>query len=305
MSRLVQPAAIDTVRHQFAKANPYFDEHAVVLQNVGQRLLERLELLNLKPEHVLELGCRSGYQLSELAQRYPDAQIIGVDPAPGFLPSVLPGAQNVWRKWLRRGRRSAFSCVACDPHKLPFADQSFDLIVSNLLLPWCHAPHLVFAETVRVLRSGGAFLFTSAGPDTLHEYRAAWQKVDNYTHSFGLIDMHDLGDSMMAAGFDAPVLDRENLLIQYPSINALQSELRHLGAANIAQGRRKGLMSPRVQDLLAQTDLSGSSAFDVTFELLHGHGWKTQVPLAGRVSDSEYRVSADSLRGSWKAGSCA
>lgn len=303
MSSLIQPASMALVRRQFQRASESFDAHAVVFETVGERLRDRLDLLAIKPSRVLELGCRSGYQLAVLQERYPEALIVGADPAPG-LPAA---AGDAWPGWLRRPwvsarstlQRSALAPVriACDPHELPFASESFDLVVSNLLLPWCHSPHLVFEEVARILTAGGAFLFTSAGPDTLIEYRAAWAAIDSHLHGFGLLDMHDLGDAMMGAGFAAPVLDRDNLQVDYPDIEALQNELRQLGAANIAQGRRYGLMAPSVRQSL-NTVIADDGRFAVTLELVQGHGWKGEL-RAGRQIGDEYRVSAESLRGSW------
>ena len=293
MSTLIQPAPLTTVRRQFLKAQDSFDAHAVVFQTVSERLLSRLELLALKPARVLDLGCRSGYQLDALALRYPDALIVGADPAPGQ-PSQLPTS---WPRWMRRKQVSQSSRIACDPQCLPFADASFDLVISNLLLPWCEAPHRVFEEAARVLATGGAFMFTSAGPDTLMEYRRAWASIDSHLHSFGLIDMHDLGDTMMASGFAAPVLDRDNLIVDYPDIEALQVELRSLGALNIATGRRAGLMAPQVAEKLGQTT-SAAARFTVTLELVQGHGWKGELQST-RNESGDITVSVESLRGSW------
>lgn len=292
MSSHIQPAPFGLVRKQFQRTSEQFEVHADVLETVGNRLLERLDVLAIKPAKVLELGCRTGYQLQALAERYPKAQIIGADPAPARRPRI----PRSWPAWLRR-RPPDLCQVACDPHVLPFADRSFDLVVSNLLLPWCRAPHQVFEEVSRILATGGAFLFTSAGPDTLIEYRAAWQKIDKYLHGFGLIDMHDLGDAMMAAGFAAPVLDRENLCIDYPNIDALQVELRNLGAANLASGRRRGLMSPQVRTVLEQAG-GAASRFPVTLELVNGHGWKGELHPFSHKNDDEYAVSLDDLRNS-------
>jgi len=110
-------------------------------------------------------------------------------------------------------------------------------------------------------------MFTSAGPDTLAEYRRAWSGIDSYLHGFGLIDMHDLGDTMMASGFAAPVLDRDNLTIDYPDIDALQAELVALGAANLAQGRRTGLMSKEVRQKL-RDNIAPGDRFAVSLELV-------------------------------------
>ena len=296
MSTLIQPASIQSVRRQFLKAQNNFDSHAAVFQAISERLLERLELLAVKPARVLDLGCRSGYQLQALAGRYPDATIVGADPAPGP-PARLPRS---WPGWLRKARPAANQRIACDPHSLPFASGSFDLVISNLLMPWCEAPHRVFAEVSRVLGEGGAYMFTSAGPDTLIEYRRAWAAVDGHLHTFGLLDMHDLGDAMMSSGFAAPVLDRENITVDYPDIQALQAELRNLGAANIACGRRPGLMAGVAarQLALATPGQDGSERFPVTLELVQGHGWKGELKSAAN-SAGEISISVESLRGSW------
>ncbi|MGQ7846811.1 methyltransferase domain-containing protein [Granulosicoccus sp. 3-233] len=305
MSLLIQPGPMSLVRRHFQKAAGGFDAHAAVFETVGERLRERLDLLAIEPTRVLDLGCRSGYQLDALQRRFPQAQIVGADPAPG--PASTAGKPDSWSRWLRRPWRSVRTrlqaepgspeTVACDPHALPFADGSFDLVVCNLLLPWCHSPHRVFEEVARILTGGGAFFFTSAGPDTLLEYRAAWATIDSHPHGFGLVDMHDLGDTLMASGFAAPVLDRDNLRVDYPSMGALQSELRELGALNIANGRRQGLMSPSVRQAL-DTAAADAERFAVTLELVQGHGWKGELDLPGRRAGDEYRVSIDSLRGS-------
>jgi len=297
MSTLIQPASMAHVVRRFRRAGATFDAHAAVHENVASRLRARLDLLAVTPRRVLDLGCRSGYQLEALRERYPDAEVIGCDPAPG-VPVASPVS---WPAWLR-GRPRPAPRVAADPHRLPFADDSFDIVVSNLLLPWCHAPHAVFGEVARVLGTGGAFLFTSAGPDTLREYRAVWAGIDAHLHGFGLIDMHDLGDALLGAGFAAPVLDRDEVRVDYPSIDALQEELRRVGAGNVALGRRAGLMAPSVRTALRDGASVGGSGggtrFPVTLELVQGHAWKGELVTQRRGPDGERYVSIDALRDS-------
>jgi len=293
----MQAVSIDRVRRQFVRTNPGFDTHAAVFERIGERLRERLPLLAIEPARVLDLGCRSGYQLAALRGLYPGAEVIGADPAPGK-PLPLP---RTWPAWLRRRTRDERR-IAIDPEQLPFADGSLDLVISNLLLPWCAAPHLVFREVARVLAPGGAFLFTSVGPDTLREYRAAWASIDTYLHVFGLIDMHDLGDAMLGAGFAAPVLDRDEIQVDYPSIDALQEELRCLGGANLARGRRAGLMAPSVSAALRDYAAASADArFAVTLELVQGHAWKGDLAPTRRNAEGDVVVSIEALRdGKWR-----
>lgn len=283
MQPAIQPDRFEHVRRQFAGAYGAFGQHNAVFQNTSERMLARLEVLAIKPVRVLDLGCRNGYQFKALQQQFPDANLIGVDPA---------GAESPGRWWQRKNRIA--STLAADPHQLPFADGSFDLVVSNLLLPWCHDPGSVFAEVVRVLAENGAFMFTSAGPDTLQEYSELWRDVDANQHVFGLADMHQIGDELLNAGFSAPVLDREVIMVDYPSIDALQDEMRHVGAANLACGRRNGLMASQMRKLIRAK--APNQRFAVTLELVQGHGWKGVLPQNRNNSSDEYSVSLDSLR---------
>lgn len=286
---LARPECIERVRRAFARASVGFAAHSAVFENVGRRLDERLALLAIEPRRVLDLGSRNGYRLDAIAVRYPDAEVIGLDPF-----AVAPAKPSGLWRWLKRGGRTVV--VSSDPHRLPFADASFDIVTSNLLLPWCASPATVFAEVARVLTPSGAFLFTTAGPDTMIEYRRLWAGVDAHPHVFGLTDMHDLGDSLLTAGIAAPVLDRENIVVDYPSVEALEHELRALGASNLAAGRRRGLMAPTVGPLL-ESRRNSEGRFEVTLELVHGHGWKgMRHDARGASATGEVRVSLDTLR---------
>ena len=277
------------VRRTLLRARDGFDGHAGVFDVVGGRLRERLDVLAAPPTRILELGCRTGRELAALAERFPEARVTGLDPAPG----PARAAPSAWPRWLRRTPRPP-ARVAGDPHRLPFADASFDLVVSTLLLPWCEAPDRVFAEVGRVLDRGGAFFFATAGPDTLVEYRRAWAAVDGHAHGFGLIDMHDVGDAMLRAGLAEPVLDRDDVTVDYPSIEALEAELRALGAANLARGRRAGLTSPAVRTALRRAVPEGR--FPVTLELVQAHGWKGEPRGGGAAGDGVATISLEHLR---------
>ncbi|MCM3396203.1 methyltransferase domain-containing protein, partial [Cytobacillus oceanisediminis] len=86
--------------------------------------------------------------------------------------------QTNWRRWLpaslgralgQRGPRVAQADFAA----LPFPGGAFDLIWSNLALHWHSRPDTVFPDWLRVLRVNGLLMFSTLGPDTLRELRAA------------------------------------------------------------------------------------------------------------------------------------
>jgi len=314
------PAAMDVVARAQARAQARARERGhksdpLVLHTISTQLLERLPLLTITPQKVLDLGCRDGYQFAALNTLYPQAKLfgleIGVAAGQKYSPAERadqagPETSRLRRWWhgLRVHTRSSQKLSATvqvgDAHALPFTDGQFDLVVSNLCLPFCADPRQVFAEVSRVLSPGGAFLFSSLGPDTLLEYRQRWEKVDTFPHVSGLIDMHDLGDAMLAAGLADAVLDRNNLQLDYPSVEALEDELQAFGLVNVAQGRRRGLMAKsavsRVRNL--------SSRFLVGLELVHGHAWKGELNANRHSSNDEFHFPIDfpidDLRGSWK-----
>jgi len=223
-----------------------------------------------------------------LRQRYRKAHIVGVDISPQMLGYALN----------RRGRWRKANLVRADAHQLPFLDASVDLVISNMVLPWCHDPAQVFSEAHRVLRAGGAFMFSSAGPDTLKEYLERWP--DAAERHFGLLDMHAIGDSLVMAKFSDPVLDRENLHIDYPSIAGCENELRATGAVNLSQRRRRGLITRAMQHKIHR---ASEERFMVTLELVQGQAWKSEMPSqtaneagATSISFAAFRQSLKSRR---------
>jgi malonyl-CoA O-methyltransferase len=120
-----------------------FDADDFICSESGQRLLERLSLITLKPEVILDLGAGTGRLTAELQRLYPDARIIALD----WSPVMLKVAAN--RATLR---------LCADSHQLPLLDNSVDMIVSNLMLPGAANPLEIFAEAQRVLRTPGLFL---------------------------------------------------------------------------------------------------------------------------------------------------
>jgi malonyl-CoA O-methyltransferase len=138
---------------------------------------------------------------------------------------------------LRRARRHRprfrrVARVAADAAQLPFAAARFDLVFCNLVLQWCPDPDAVFREVHRVLGERSLFLFSTFGPDTLKELRAAWAGVDEYSHVNRFIDMHDIGDALIRAGFAEPVMDVEHITMTYASVHDLMRDLKAVGAHN-------------------------------------------------------------------------
>ncbi len=272
-------------RHSFERAAEHYDEVAVLQREIADRMLERLDLVKLQPKTVLDLGAGTGYASEALLKRYPKARIIALD----FAYPMLRHARRRGR-WLRHP-----SCLCADAERLPLADGSVDLIYSNATLQWCNDLEATFLDCLRVLRPNGLLMFTSFGPDTLHELRSAWSRADGYGHVSTFMDMHDLGDCLVRARFADPVIDAERIVLTYDTVSKLMYDLKTLGAHNATESRARGLTGK--SRLSAMTQAYETCRVDgrlpASYEVVYGHAW---VPEQKTLNDT-VTIPLESLRG--------
>jgi malonyl-CoA O-methyltransferase len=275
-------------RRAFAHAADTYDRAAALQREVGTRLLERLDLVKLQPARVLDLGSGTGDISHALLQRYRRARVVSLDLA-------FTMAQRSRRRggWLRRP-----AAVCADAERLPFADASFELLISNLMLQWCQDLDQAFAEFRRVLAPGGLLLFTTFGPDTLRELRHSWRQVDDHTHVNAFIDMHDIGDALLRAGLAGPVMDVERMAVTYQDARDLMRDLKELGAHNVTAGRNRALTGPRrLQRMLeAYEGFRQEGRLPASYEVVHGHAWSLPREHPQVSRDGEVHVPLDVLR---------
>lgn len=260
------------LRQSFAQAADTYDAAAVLQREIADRLLARLEVVRLQPQVILDIGCGTGYDLRQLSKRYPRAQVLGLDIA----ESMTRRARRRLGRWRRISGRSMFACG--DAERLPFGTASMDMVVSNLALQWCD-PRIVFAEARRVLRPGGLLMFTTFGPDTLRELRAAWRAADNAAHVHAFIDMHDLGDMLIHAGFADPVMDMEAFTLTYADVRGVMRDIKQLGAHNVAVSRARGLTGKVrfARFRAAYEALAQDGKIPATYEAVYGHAWAPET----------------------------
>ncbi|MDQ6916745.1 MAG: malonyl-ACP O-methyltransferase BioC [Pseudomonadota bacterium] len=275
------------VRRSFERAAATYDDAAVLQREIGQRMAERLGVVKMQPATVLDAGCGTGVSLGELGARYPEARLIGLDLALSMTLAArgrAGAAAASTRSLLGRilgplapARDLPPWCVCGDIALLPFKSASVDLIWSNLALQWVGDPQQAFAEFRRVLRVGGLLSFTTFGPDTLKELRTAFLAADRAAHVGAFIDMHDIGDMLVHAGFADPVMDMETLTLTYDDAFALMRDLKAIGAHNAAASRPRGMMGRRRwQRMLGALETTRRDGrLPATFEVVYGHAWKS------------------------------
>ncbi|MBS0552494.1 MAG: methyltransferase domain-containing protein [Proteobacteria bacterium] len=267
------------LRHRYGRAAASSDGADPLIREIARRMDERLDYIRIAPARVLDLGCGTGPDLPRLGERFPEAQLIAADFALPMLARARArrpaAAQGSLLRRLLGGTGKPLPVVAADACALPFARGSMGMVWSNLMLTALDEPLPALKEIHRVLEVGGMLMFSTLGPDTLRELRAALPAAaGERVHRF--IDMHDIGDALVKAGFADPVMDMEMVTLTYADIDGLLADLRATGSTNASTARPRGLAGRAgwAAARAAYERLRRDGRLPATFEVIQGHAWK-------------------------------
>lgn len=260
-------AVHNEIGKSFNKQATEYEGAAKVQQEIGKRLLERLQYFKISPHTILDLGCGPGTFTKELTRIFPKAKIFGLDLAPAML--VQAKKKQSWRcKW---------PLVVADMNNMPFTSGFFDLVFANQVIHWACPQERVFRELNRVMKPNACLLFSTLGPDTFKELKRAWSAVHHYAHVNEFSDMHDIGDRLMAEYFMDPVMDMELLTVHYKTLPQLLRALKAQGVKNIHPDRNKGLTGKASwQDFEKNytKEQREKGVYALTYEVVYGQAWK-------------------------------
>jgi malonyl-CoA O-methyltransferase len=273
------------VKRSFERAAAGYDAAAILQHEVCNRMLDRLDYVKVAPAAILDAGTGTGNAIPGLMSRFPGIPIVALDIAFAMLERAR-GRLKWWQSV--PGLRPPLCPVAADVERLPLANESVGLVWSNLALQWVNDLPATLKEMQRVLAPGGLVMFSTFGPDTLKELRAAYAGVDTRTHVNRFVDMHDIGDMLVHGGFADPVMDMEPFTLTYGDVRALMRDLKAIGAHNSTTGRPDALTGKSTLKRVAANyeRLRSEGKLPATFEVIYGHAWK---PLP-RVSPTGKRV---------------
>lgn len=257
------------VAASFSRAAERYDDHAVLQREVADDLLA---LVNTQRpvRRILDIGSGTGYCSAPLLRKFPGAQLISLDIAPGMLShargrygevsGVGPGEghggcrSEYCGEGIEEGNEEVFQAgqevlpgtpreiwLCGDAEALPLTDDSIDLVISSLAIQWCSDYRRLFGEVCRVARPGAQCLFSTFDRGTLEELRQAWACVDDGVH----VNHFQSADVLRAQLEGLPVdALRSEIQVQqrlYPGLRALTTELKAIGAHNMNPGQQRGL----------------------------------------------------------------
>ncbi|MFW0057283.1 MAG: malonyl-ACP O-methyltransferase BioC [Coxiella endosymbiont of Dermacentor silvarum] len=263
-----------------------YREEAEIFHVIADRLLERLHFIRLNPLRIVDFGARMGYTTKALSEHYKKTDIISLD----FSVSLLNRARDSMQS-------NSPKMLAAEYTLLPFADQSVDLIFSNLAFQWSLNLQKTLRECNRILKPGGFLLFNTVGPDTLQELRTSFSDKKRHVHRF--YDMHDIGDILTHLNFVDPVMDVERLTVLYSSVLQLIADLKSMGAHNAAQDRSRGLMGKsQWQKMLKAYEKwrDENHAIPATIEVIYGHAFRSKVTSSQRKEEQEILIPFNHIK---------
>jgi SAM-dependent methyltransferase len=246
------------VRQHRERAAARFGEHDFLFREIGERLVDRLDDVTRRFARVLDVGCRTGLLRGLLEPRDDVETVVGIDLSARMV-----------------ARAGALSVVG-DEEALPFADASFDLVISNLALHWTNDLPGALLQLRRALKPDGLLLAAMLGGETLIDLRAALIEADlvesggAFPRVSPVADLRDAGMLLQRAGFELPVIDGDTISVTYPDVLALMRDLRGMGETNAVVERqrslaRRGLLARAAARYPRQSDGRIEAGFQVIF----------------------------------------
>lgn len=256
---------------------------AWLLAEVGRRMDERLGWIRAQPDRAVVWWPELGGGEALLRARYP-ASALWAEPTPGTRAAPAPAW---WRRPFQPRATPRFDAPGTPPAALVWA---------NMMLHWVDDIPAQLALWHRALAVDGFLMFTCFGPDTVRGLQAVHDALGAGPVGPAFVDMHDLGDLLVHAGFADPVMDMELITLSWPDAAALQAELRSLGG-NVAPDRFGALRTPRWHrrwtEALTEALRGPDGRLSLRFEIVYGHAFK---PVPRALVKSETSVSLDDMR---------
>lgn len=252
------------LRSRRRRAAPHMHGHDFLLDRFCDDLEDRLSFIQRSFASALVLGSQGGC-VGSLLHRRGVEQVVEVETVFELLPA-----------------QTALGVVA-DEEALPFAENSFDLVIAPLTLQFVNDLPGTLLQIRRCLRPDGLFIGGMFGGATLQELRYCWLEAEAQVYGGAsprvapFADVRDLGGLLQRAGFALPVVDADSFRVRYDSALALMIELRAMGAGNVLVDRRRVPVSRRLLqragDIYAERFVDPDGRVPATFEMLIMTAW--------------------------------
>lgn len=234
------------IRRSFSSAAQQYDILTSLHKEIARELVARIKIEN--PEKILDIGMGTGYLTNKLVHYFPGAQVFGLDFAPGMVEQAKKNSEG-------------FTVVQADASAVPFEDDTFDFIVSNLAYQWIADLPKAFGEAHRVLKRQGTFYFTIFGYETLKELFMCLRNIPGGKQFNGrrLASADQLGQALSEKGFKEISVQSEHIKVHFGCVTDLLKWLKGIGANRLTES------FPIGKEWLAQLEAEYAKMFSDRF----------------------------------------
>lgn len=258
-------------KQQRDRAAHLFHQHDFLYREICESLIDRL--LDIKKDFpaILQLGAHDGYLTQLLDRAYAGKidQLVTADLSESFLKKT--------------DRRDYEHLICLDEERLPFKEESFDLIIAPLTFHFLNELPQTLSMVRRLLKPDGFFIAAVIGENSLVHLRHVLLEAEikhlggAKPHLSPSLSLNDLGKLMQLAGFSLPVLDKEEIFVSYDDIYQLMQDLRGMAQNNSLHARDRSVTSFHVfkeadrlyKDLFARDD----GLIEAQFDVIYISGW--------------------------------
>jgi SAM-dependent methyltransferase len=247
----------NAIRQNRNRSAPKLNNHGFLVDWSMDQISKRLEEIKRKYPTALQIGCRS-HQFEP--HNFGIETLHTLDIAEKLNPQIQ-----------------------ADEELLPFASESFDLVLSPLNLHTTNDLPGTLAQIKAALKPDGLFIATVLGGETLYELRESMNAVELEIsgglspHVAPFADMPQMGSLMQRAGFNLPVIDSEKITVTYDNALKLMEDIRNMGEGNALIERKKSFSNynyfGRVVEDYARKYSIEDGRIRATFEVIFLIGW--------------------------------
>ncbi len=217
-----------------------YETHAKIQNQVAQRLCD-LVRVNDDPDHILEIGCGTGFLTEKLIQKFPNAHITAIDTS----AKMVEHCQQKFKD---------LTITKMDGETLNF-DQKFDLIVSNMTIQWFENLEDSINKIKEYLVPNGQLFYSTIGENNFQEWQETLEKLSLQN---GLIEIPEYQD----------IIKEESLKENHSSAKEFLKFIRKIGAHHPREGYKK-LTSSQLEKACAKFDQTHKGA--ISWHILYGH----------------------------------
>lgn len=250
-----------------------------IKEEIGYRVADRVMDVSRPLEVCVDVGCGRGYvtrHLSGPGQGRSIKKVYALEMSKSMLDQMEYPPEE-------EGIEVEIILMDEDSARLPFDDESVDLVTSSLSAHWVNDLPGLFKEVRRILKKDGVFIGSLFGGDTLFELRCSLQMAEVEreggfaSHVSPFVQVQDLGNLLNRTGFTMLTIDSDEMIVGFPTVFQLMRDLKGMAENNASWNRKSHLH----RDTIVATDAiyrelypHEQGGIQATFQVQYWIGWK-------------------------------